>query len=106
MKTDQVGDNSYFWMGDSFSICELETAITFSCKNSAPGLDQIDYAVIRFFPPSIFLILLRIFNEVYDRGLFPRVWRMSLVTFVPKSYSNGLYPCLACSRFSRKWSTV
>jgi len=84
--TDQLNDNSHLWMDDPFSIRELETAIASSRKNSASGLDQIDYAVIRSFSPSILLILFRIFNEVYDRGLFPHAWRTSLVTFISKPW--------------------
>jgi len=89
---DQLNDNPHLWIDDPFSIRELETAIASSRKNSVPGLDQIDYAVIRSFPASILLILLRIFNEIYDRGLFPHAWRTSLVTFVPKSHCDGLRP--------------
>jgi len=93
MKTaDQVGDNFHLWIDDLFSICELETAIASSRRNSAPDLDQIHYAIIRSFPPNILLILLRIFNEIYDYGLFPHAWRMSFVTFVPKSCGNELRP--------------
>jgi len=89
---DQLNDNPHLWMDDPFSIRELETAIASSRKSSAPGLDQIDYAVIRSFPSSILLILLRIFNEIYDRGLFPHAWRTSFVAFVPKSHGDGLRP--------------
>jgi len=90
--TDQSSDSSFLWMDNPFSISELETAIASSRRNSAPGLDRIDYAIIRFFPSYVLFILLRIFNEIFDSGLFPHVWRRSLVTFVPKANDKGLRP--------------
>jgi len=54
--TDQLDDNPHLWIDDPFSIRDLETAIAFSRKNFAPGLDQIDYTVIRSFSHSFQLI--------------------------------------------------
>jgi len=87
---DQRHNNPYFWLDGHFEINELEAVIVSSQKNSAPDLNQIDYDIIRSFPYGIRSILLRIFNEMFDLGLFPHDWRTSLVVFVPKSNSEGL----------------
>jgi len=65
---DGRSDDTYSWMDNPFEISELEAAIDSSCRNSAPGLDQVDYAIIRSFPSSIRLVLLKIFNEMFEQG--------------------------------------
>jgi len=91
-------------MDEQFKINELEAAIASSKRVSAPGLDRIDYVIIRSFPVRIRQVLLSIFNEMFDQGLFHQDWRTSLVIFVPKS-NNGLRPISLMScllKISRK----
>jgi len=76
---DRRSDDEYFWMDNPFEISKLEAAIDSSSGDSAPGLDRIDYAIIRSFPLSVRLALLRIFNEMFEQGLFPHAWRTSLI---------------------------
>jgi len=90
--SDQQSVEVFSWMDKPFKIGELEAAIDFSCRNSAPGLDRIDYTIIRSFPLTIRLVLLRIFNEIFEQGLFPHDWRTSLIVFVPKPSNEGLRP--------------
>jgi len=96
--SDQQQNNSYLWMEEQFKINELEAAIASSKKVSAPGLDRIDYAIIRSFPIRIHQVLLSIFNEMFDQGLFHQDWHTSLVTFVRKPNSGfrliSLMSCL------------
>jgi len=89
---DQQSDGVFSWVDNPFEIGELEAAIDSSCKNSAPGLDRIDYAIIRFFPLTTRLALLRIFNEMFEQGLFHYDWRTSLIVFVPKLSNEGFRP--------------
>jgi len=92
MKTmDLQRNNSHLWMDEQFKIEELDAAIASSKRTSAPGLDRIDYAIIRSFPTRIRQVLLSIFNEMFDQGLFHQDWHTSIVTFVPKS-NNGFRP--------------
>jgi len=90
-ESDQQKNNPHLWMDEQFKINELEAAIASSKRVSAPGFDRIDYAIIRSFPIRIRQVLLSIFNEMFDQGLFHQDWHTSLVTFVPKS-NNGLCP--------------
>jgi len=68
----------------------LNVALELSRKSSAPGLDQFDYRLIRALPIPIRSVLLDIYNELYEGGLFPVSWRDSLVIFVPKPNGSGL----------------
>jgi len=85
-------------MDEQFKLNKLEAAIASSKKASAPGLDQIDYAVIRSFPTGTRQVLLNIFNEMFDQGLFHQDWHTFLVIFVPKADSGfrpiSLMSCL------------
>jgi len=94
MKTfDQQQNNSYLSMDGQFTINELlKTAIASSKKIFSLGLDRIDYAIIRSFPICIHRVLLSIFNEMFDQGLFPQDWRTYLVIFVPKLNCYGFCP--------------
>jgi len=87
------------WMDDPFSLAELDASINSSKRKSSPGLDRIDYAIIRVLPPDLRAILLEIFNDLYSRGCFPPSWRSSVLTLVPKPDGKGvrpiaLLPCL------------
>jgi len=57
--------------------------------SSFPGLDQFDYRIIAALLPDI-RILLNIYNELYEIGLFSPAWRDFLVILVPKSSGSGL----------------
>jgi len=78
---------------------ELDASIDSSKRKSSPGLDIIDYAIIRALSPDLRIILLEIFNELYSQSYFPHSWRSSVLTLVPKSDGKGvrpiaLLPCL------------
>jgi len=81
----------HVWLDNPFSQVELDLAI--DCENnSSPGLDQLDYRVIRALPPLMRSTLLNIYNEIYAGGFFPDSWRDFLVIFVPKP--TALMSCL------------
>jgi len=75
--SDQQQNNPHLWMDEQFKIDELEAAIASSKRFSTPGLDRIDYSIIRSFPVRIRQVLLGIFNEMFDRGLFHQDWLLS-----------------------------
>jgi len=74
-------------LDNQFTPEELEAVIASAKRGSAPGLDQIDYDIIRALSLHTKLILLSIFNEMFEQGLFPHDWRTFLVIFVPKTNS-------------------
>lgn len=53
---------------------ELEFVLSQLNLKSCPGIDNVDYKIISTFPPSIRQLLLRIFNEMYAGGFYPREW--------------------------------
>jgi len=52
----------FIWIDDPFTITELDASIDSSKRKSSPGLDRIDYAIIRVLSPDLRTILLDIFN--------------------------------------------
>jgi len=78
---------------------EFESAIYSSKKRSSPGLDRFDYNIIRSFPLELLKILLDIYNELFEQGLFPDSWNFSLVIFVPKPGGKGVRPIALLSCF-------
>jgi len=78
---------------------ELESAIHSSKTRSSPGLDRIDYGIIRSIPYDLRIILLNIYNDLYSHGLFPDSWRSSLLIFIPKPDGKGVQPIALLSCF-------
>jgi len=79
-------------MDNSFSLRELETAIDFSKKKSAPGFYCIDYAILRALPHDFRKVLLDIFNNLFTQRLFLKSWRNSLLILLPKADDKGVRP--------------
>lgn len=53
-------------------------------KRSTGG-DQMPYVLIKRFAPSVLLLLTIFFNHLVAKAYFPRIWRHSTVTPIPKS---------------------
>lgn len=54
-------------------------------RRSSPGFEQIDYNMISALPVEYLQILLDIYNDLLETGLFPVSWHHSLVFLIPKS---------------------
>jgi len=89
---DASSNHCHSWLDDPFTLQELEFAISSSKRGSAPGLDQIDYIIIREIPNDLRLLLLDIYNDLFSQGLFPFFWSTSLIVFIPKLGGKGLRP--------------
>ena len=63
-----------------FSLREFESALS-KCNDSAPGPDDIPYAMIRHAPERTKLFILSIINTIFRDHLFPRIWE--LAKFLP-----------------------
>lgn len=72
----------------SFSQIELEAACRTPKIKSSPGLDGIDYRIIRAFPDNAKEILLTIFNRIFVSHSFPNEWKRFLVFSIPKQGEN------------------
>jgi len=82
----------FSWMDDSFILHELESAINFSKRNSSPGLDRVDYSILRALPSDFHNFLLFIYIDLFSQGLFPASWKKSFLIFLPKSDGKGVCP--------------
>ena len=74
-----------------FSLRELQNALH-SCKNTSVGPDNISYEILRNLPLSGQLILLSIFNQIWDTGYFPPSWRKAIVISIPKPGKDPTCP--------------
>jgi len=92
LKISDSPTSPFAWLDDPFTKVELEVSIDSSKNRSSPGLDRIDYAIIRALPPDLRLVLLDILNELYCQGHFPNSWRASALILIPKSDNKGVRP--------------
>ncbi|KYN43817.1 RNA-directed DNA polymerase from mobile element jockey, partial [Trachymyrmex septentrionalis] len=81
------------------SLKELLRALSSVKNQSAPGLDQIHYAIINNFPREYLIYLLEMYNKILKKGVFPESWKNSLIVLIPKPSSKvvrsiSLMPCL------------
>lgn len=89
---NSVPGNPHEWIDSPFTFQEFLTAITVSKRKSSPGMDRIDYALIRALPRSLLLTLLDIVNSLFSEGVFPSSWQHSLVHLIPKPQGKGYRP--------------
>jgi ribonuclease HI len=61
---------------------EFEKAIR--CKDTAPGIDNICYSMIKKLPENGKQILLYLFNQFYLYGFVPKQWRIVNIVPIPK----------------------
>jgi len=99
LKAQDSPDSPLSWLDDSFTLHELESAIHSSKRYSSPGLDKVDYSILRALPSNFRNSLLSIYNDLFSRGLFPDSWRKSLLVFLPKSGEKGVRPISLLSCF-------
>ena len=61
-------------------------------KNSAPGLDNIHYAMLRNLPCTSLCNLLRLYNRIWSSRVFPNSWRHAIVLAFPKPGKDASLP--------------
>ena len=66
-----------------FSYKELINALS-STESSAPGEDTIVYDMIKHLPEYGKVFLLKIINKIWDTGILPKSWKISLIIPVKK----------------------
>jgi len=62
----------------NFTLEEFEWAIS-SVKGTAPGADNIPYAMIQHLPNGAKAILLQFYNKIWAEGSFPHEWNKSII---------------------------
>jgi hypothetical protein len=65
-------------------IEELNSAIDSVKVESSPGLDVINYKVIKYLPEYMRKLLLVLYNEILQAGDFPSEWKEYAIFFIPK----------------------
>lgn len=88
-----------------FSELEFSTVIESLRIKASPGLDRIDYLIVKKLPNSAKTFLLNLFNSMFEHKFYPREWNNFLVFFIPKVDRNKFRPislasCL-CKIFER-----
>ena len=74
-----------------FSVEELQCSLKKS-HDSAAGPDAIHYQLLKHLPFSCLVVLTTIFNNVWEDGDFPPIWRQATVIPVPKPGKNHSDP--------------
>lgn len=67
-----------------FKMEELDLALTYA-KNSSPGMDQIQYAMLYHLPHEARKKLLYIYNSIWQKGIFPESWKNYLICPILKN---------------------
>lgn len=66
-----------------FSVFELKRAIS-SMRQSSPGKDGICYSILARMKDSALLVVLRLFNKIWDTGKIPAAWKQSVIVPILK----------------------
>ena len=73
---------------EAFSMEELISALS-SCNDSAPGLDNITYSMIKHLPRETQKFLLSIVNKIWKENSFPSTWDTAIVLAFLKPLKDG-----------------
>ena len=71
-----------------FSYKELVNALD-SAESSAPGEDSIVYEMVRHLPEHAKIFFLKILNKIWETGILPKSWKISLIVPVKKPNKNA-----------------
>jgi hypothetical protein len=63
-----------------------------NCSGTSPGPDGVEYDLIKQLDRPIKLILLRIYNNIWNSGEFPDSWRQAIVIPILKPGKNPEKP--------------
>lgn len=73
---------------------------------SSPGLDGIDYEVLKLLSPQYKFLLLDIYNEMYEASDFPIEWTKQYVHFIPKPNGCDFHPIALSSCLCKLFETL
>ena len=75
-----------------FSLSEFTAALQLKENNFAPCIDGIDFEIIKNLPINYKLILIDIYNEMYQSNSYPNTWKTSFVHFIAKVDRKSFRP--------------
>lgn len=86
------------------SVTEVFSARNNMRTNSAPGLDQFSYEIIKALSQNKINILTEIYNLIYSEGKYPDSWHNVLVILISKQNGEGVQgPSPYYLVFSKFW---
>ena len=89
----------------SFSSREFSAALASCGACTCPGLDGIEYRVVRGLSSFSLEFLLAVYNRMFRESSFPESWRNTLVVFIPKTGTGKFRPIsltsVLCKLFER-----
>ena len=71
-------------LNQEFTMKEMKAAIHQSKQTSAPGPDNIHYAMLKNIPPPATQILLQLYNNVWTQGIIPEEWKRAEIIPIAK----------------------
>ena len=77
---------------EHLSFSEFNKSLNSSKKDASPSIHGIDYEVIQRLPAKYKLLVLEIYNEMYDKSEFPSSWRDTIVHFIDKADGTSVRP--------------
>lgn len=89
---DLCNSNLQVWMDDPINFKEVKLALEDSKLKSSPGLDQIDFKILKHLPQAHLNHLTGLFNRIFNSGKFPESWKQSLVVLIPKANGSAVRP--------------
>ena len=72
-------------------MAEFQNPIN-SAKNSTARCDQICYKMLKHVPQSSKDIILKLCNDIWFSGIFPKSWIHAIVIPIPKRGEPLIYP--------------
>ena len=88
-----------------FSSREFSVALASCGARTSPGLDGIEYRVVRGLSSFSLEFLLAVYNRMFRDSSLPESWRNTLVVFIPKTGTGKLRPIsltsALCNLFER-----
>ena len=74
-----------------FSLRELKEALS-TCDSTSPGADNITYGMLKYLPEHAKLYLLKILNKIWETGILPPSWKISIVVPIKKPHKDPHQP--------------
>ena len=103
-KYPKCNKNEFF--DEIFNFTEFNIALSSMNANSAPGMDGISFNALQNMPLNYKLILLDIFNEMFQASEFPQSWKESFIHFIDKSDKIGVRPISLTSCLCKFFETL
>ena len=94
------------FLQSEFNFMEFNVTLETRKCNSSPGLDGINYDIIKKLPLKFKLLVLDIYNEIYRTGNYPTSWKRTFIHFVPKQDGKNFRPIALTSTFCKLFETI